>query len=65
VLGKAVHELLPTVADIYKAPAIRTPSDAPLTKAATEDAQQIISNVLTDDRARSSKKSRSAPRPRK
>jgi transcriptional regulator with XRE-family HTH domain len=65
VLGEDLHALLPSVADVYKAPEIRTPSDAPLTRAAAEAAQQIISTVLTDDRSHDRKKPRSASRSRK
>lgn len=62
VLGKDVQELLPSVADIYDTPDIRTPSDAPLTGRAAEAAQQMISSVLAEDRSLAPKKQRSAPR---
>lgn len=64
VLKKGVHELLPTVADVYTTAVIHTPSDSPLTGKAELEVKKEISRIA-ESPVRSSKKSRSAPRPRK
>ncbi len=60
ILNTDVQFLLPSVADVYRAPDIRTPSDAPLSGKSAEAAQAII-NVHAAASAKPSKQRRSAP----